>query len=101
MEELETGFAAVASVADNAEELSEQAAVAAAQAKVVVDDLASRSGWLLFDVGGASATRAAFNLDRHWRNARTIASHNPSLYKTQAIGARLVSDAPLPPSALF
>jgi alkylation response protein AidB-like acyl-CoA dehydrogenase len=82
-------------------DLLEQAAVDAAHAKIAVDGLAERSGWELFDVAGASATLASRNLDRHWRNARTIASHNPSIYKTRALGDRLVNDSPLPPSALF
>jgi alkylation response protein AidB-like acyl-CoA dehydrogenase len=83
------------------QELLQQAAVDAARAKIAVDELAQRSGWQIFDVGGASATRAGQNLDRHWRNARTIASHNPSLYKTRAIGDLLVNGRPLPASALF
>ena len=35
---------------------------------------------------GASATDRGLGLDRHWRNARTIASHNPVLYKARNIG---------------
>jgi hypothetical protein len=26
-------------------------------------------------------------LDRHWRNVRTLASHNPPSYKAQGLGA--------------
>src|SRR5690606_4514951 len=36
---------------------------------------------LLFEVGGASASSAARRLDRHWRNARTLASHNPAILR--------------------
>lgn len=75
-----------------------QAALAAAQAKLTVDDLAARAGWLLFDTGGGSATSAALALDRHWRNARTVASHNPRSFKARAIGDFLVNGAPLPRS---
>lgn len=78
-----------------------EAARAAAQAKIVVDDLALRSGSLLFEVGGASATERRYNLDRHWRNARTIASHNPVSYKAQAIGALLVNGTALPIKGFF
>jgi hypothetical protein len=35
----------------------------------------------LFDVGGATALQEDRRLDRHWRNARTLASHNPTIYK--------------------
>ena len=82
-------------------DLLEQARIEAAMAKVAVDELAARSGWEVFDVGGASATRGSLNLDRHWRNARTVASHNPSIYKTRALGDRLVNQRPLPASNLF
>lgn len=81
--------------------LAADAALAAAQAKIVVDDLALRSGSLLFEAGGASATERRYNLDRHWRNARTIASHNPVSYKAQAIGALLVNGTPLPDKGFF
>ncbi|WP_432487264.1 acyl-CoA dehydrogenase family protein [Kineococcus sp. SYSU DK018] len=40
----------------------------------------------LFEVGGASAVDAERGLDRHWRNARTIASHNPAVHRCRAIG---------------
>jgi hypothetical protein len=30
----------------------------------------------LFEAGGASATSRVHNFDRHWRNLRTIFSHN-------------------------
>jgi alkylation response protein AidB-like acyl-CoA dehydrogenase len=77
------------------------AALAAAKAKVAVDEIALRSGALIFDVGGGSATKREANLDRHWRNVRTIASHNPDLYKTRAVGDFLLNDTPLPISNLF
>src|SRR5690606_21607377 len=40
----------------------------------------------LFEVGGASAVGAGHALDRHWRNVRTIASHNPVIQRTRALG---------------
>lgn len=40
----------------------------------------------LFELGGASATARGAALDRHWRNARTVASHNPIVYKRRQIG---------------
>jgi hypothetical protein len=35
--------------------------------------------------------RAGVHLDRHWRNARTLASHNPVIYKPRVIGDFLVN----------
>ncbi|MEJ3403271.1 hypothetical protein WDJ51_00865 [Rathayibacter sp. YIM 133350] len=40
----------------------------------------------LFEVGGASAVSRTIGLDRHWRNARTIASHNPAIQRCRALG---------------
>ena len=40
----------------------------------------------LFEVGGASALSTGRALDRHWRNARAIASHNPAILRQQAVG---------------
>ena len=45
----------------------------------------------LFEVGGASATSTGRALDRHWRNARTLASHNPVIYQERAVGDRLLN----------
>ena len=49
----------------------------------------------LFEVGGASATSRGRALDRHWRNARTLASHNPVIYQERAIGDRLLNGTDL------
>ncbi|MGW4369521.1 acyl-CoA dehydrogenase family protein [Nocardia takedensis] len=50
-----------------------------------------------FDAGGSSTVRASTHLDRHWRNARTLASHNPVVYKPRVIGNFLVNGvAPVP-----
>jgi alkylation response protein AidB-like acyl-CoA dehydrogenase len=39
-----------------------------------------------FDALGASATQKGLALDRYWRNARTLSSHNPRIYKHRIIG---------------
>jgi alkylation response protein AidB-like acyl-CoA dehydrogenase len=82
-------------------DLALNASLRASQAKVAVDELALRAGWQVFDVGGASATKRVDNLDRHWRNARTITSHNPTVYKARAIGDHFINGAPLPSSWFF
>ncbi|MGY3534040.1 acyl-CoA dehydrogenase family protein [Bradyrhizobium sp. USDA 4452] len=78
-----------------------RAALLSAKAKIVADELAIRSGSLLFDVGGASATKKATNFDRHWRNARTLASHNPNTFKARSIGQYEISGTPLPAKGFF
>ncbi|MBD2341582.1 acyl-CoA dehydrogenase [Calothrix sp. FACHB-156] len=75
--------------------------LSAAKAKLIVDDLALRSATLLFEVGGASTTKKSSNLDRHWRNARTLASHNPGHFKARAIGDYEINGTPLPQRGFF
>lgn len=57
-----------------------------AQAQVVIADLVLRATSDLFNALSASATSTGKALDRHWRNARTAASHNPLIYKERIIG---------------
>jgi alkylation response protein AidB-like acyl-CoA dehydrogenase len=77
------------------------AALRSAKAKVVIDQLALQGATRIFDVGGASAAKQAAQLDRHWRNVRTIASHNPGLYKARVLGNHALNGAPLPGAAFF
>jgi alkylation response protein AidB-like acyl-CoA dehydrogenase len=87
--------------APGATEAAHRAALLSAKAKIIADDVAIRSGGLLFDVGGASATKKATNFDRHWRNARTLSSHNPTTYKARSIGQHVISGTPLPAKGFF
>ena len=87
--------------APDATEAAHKAALVSAKAKIVADDFAIRAGSLLFDVGGASATKKATNFDRHWRNARTLSSHNPTTYKARSIGQHVISGTPLPAKGFF
>ncbi len=61
-------------------------AVTVAKAQLVAERLTISAAERLFDTGGASATARALNLDRHWRNARTVATHSPLAYKAYAAG---------------
>ena len=69
--------------------------------KVHLDRASLEAASELFDVGGASASSRARNLDRHWRNLRTITLHNPASYKAAAIGRHLVTGEPLPVNGYF
>jgi alkylation response protein AidB-like acyl-CoA dehydrogenase len=82
-------------------EAAEAAQLAAAEAKIGVDGFSYATATKLFDVGGASATQAAYNLDRHWRNARTISTHNPTFLKASAVGDHIVNGASFPANAYF
>ncbi len=71
--------------------LLEEAEIAVYQAQVLATDAVPDAATRLFEVGGASATERTRALDRHWRNARTVASHNPAVFKARTIGAWEVS----------
>jgi alkylation response protein AidB-like acyl-CoA dehydrogenase len=83
------------------DEAAEDAAVAIAELEVsqsltVVSDLILGATTLLFDALGASATSRRHGLDRHWRNARTLTSHNPRIYKDRIVGDFAVNGTPPP-----
>ncbi|MET9026656.1 acyl-CoA dehydrogenase family protein [Nocardia sp. NPDC004168] len=82
-------------------DLEHDAAVLAAKAKVAIEEPALRAAGRIFDAGGASATRASAQYDRHWRNLRTLFSHNPAVYKARALGDLLVNGTPLPEAGHF
>lgn len=82
-------------------DIAHRGSVMAAQAKVIVDELAPRAATLLFDVGGSSAIKRSADLDRHWRNIRTLSSHNPTAYKARALGDYLVNGENLPINGFF
>jgi alkylation response protein AidB-like acyl-CoA dehydrogenase len=82
-------------------ETAEAAQLAAAEAKIAVDSFSYATAAKLFDVGGASATQSIYNLDRHWRNVRTISTHNPTFLKASAVGDHLANGASFPANAYF
>ncbi|BBQ02121.1 acyl-CoA dehydrogenase (plasmid) [Burkholderia sp. SFA1] len=75
-----------------ADELVLQGALATARTQIVVGKLALQAGERLFDAGGASATSRKHNFDRHWRNLRTIFSHNPLHHKAKVVGDYVLND---------
>ncbi|WP_460774709.1 acyl-CoA dehydrogenase family protein [Microbacterium sp. GXF7504] len=75
-----------------AREAAGLAEIRAAQAQVFVTAEVQRLTSRLFDALGASATARGAGLDRHWRNARTVSSHNPVLFKQRWIGAWELND---------
>jgi alkylation response protein AidB-like acyl-CoA dehydrogenase len=74
----------------------EAAEIESAAAQVVVTELVLKATSDLFDTLGASATARSEGLDRHWRNARTVSSHNPRILKSRVLGAHVVNGTPPP-----
>jgi alkylation response protein AidB-like acyl-CoA dehydrogenase len=63
-----------------------RAAVSVYEAQITVAEAALQASTLLFDALGSSGVQRAAALDRHWRNARTLVSHNPRVYKERVVG---------------
>ena len=72
-----------------------EAEEAAFKAQQIVIDQTLEAANLLFEVGGASATSQTRNLDRHWRNARVLSSHNPAAQRRRELGDLALNDTPL------
>ncbi|MDC4876226.1 monooxygenase [Acinetobacter baumannii] len=62
------------------------AEIESAQGQVVIADLVLDLTSKLFNALSASAASREKALDRFWRNARTVSSHNPLIYKEKVIG---------------
>jgi alkylation response protein AidB-like acyl-CoA dehydrogenase len=67
------------------------AEVAVSQAQLVIIAAALQANTAVFDALGASGVSEELLLDRHWRNARTLASHNPRVYKARILGDWLIN----------
>ncbi|MGW4965648.1 acyl-CoA dehydrogenase family protein [Nonomuraea sp. NPDC004186] len=78
-----------------------EAAVTVAQTGVIAIDSALRAAELLFDVAGGSITNRDLGFDRHWRNARTVANHNPRQWKAAVAGAYHLTGEDPPTTGLF
>ncbi len=73
---------------DSAEEhaVNVAAELESAKAQIAVAELILPATTNLFNALGASGVSERKLLDRHWRNARTAASHNPLIYKERIVG---------------
>jgi SfnB family sulfur acquisition oxidoreductase len=68
------------------EETVARVSTAVAEAKVLTTEIAILSANKLFELAGTQSTLRKYNLDRHWRNARTHTLHDPVRWKYYAIG---------------
>lgn len=75
--------------ADDAANIEAELQSGAAQSAAI--DLALRAISDVFNALGASSSDVSLALDRHWRNARTAASHNPVIYKERILGDNTVN----------
>jgi SfnB family sulfur acquisition oxidoreductase len=70
--------------------------IAVAEAKAFASEVAVEVASDLFALSGASAADERHDLSRHWRNARTHASHDPVDWKYHHVGNYLVNEIPPP-----
>jgi SfnB family sulfur acquisition oxidoreductase len=70
--------------------------VAVAEAKAFASEVAVEVASDLFALSGASAADQRYDLSRHWRNARTHASHDPVDWKYHHVGNYLLNNVPPP-----
>lgn len=78
------------------EETVAAATVATAEAKVLTTEIAILAGNKLFELAGTRSTLQEFNLDRHWRNARTHTLHDPVRWKYYHVGNYYLNGTPPP-----
>ncbi|WBT10141.1 acyl-CoA dehydrogenase family protein [Corynebacterium sp. SCR221107] len=69
-----------------AEDIYARVELEAFRAQLVIAPAILEAATHAFEVGGASATLKSTALDRHWRNARVLANHNPLIYRARLIG---------------
>lgn len=73
-------------VANPNEDTVAAASIAVAEAKVLTTEAAILATNKLFELAGTRSTLEEYNLDRHWRNARTHTLHDPVRWKFNIIG---------------
>lgn len=71
---------------DDADQVNAVADLEINQSVTVVSNLILDATTVLFDALGSSAIKRGNDLDRYWRNARTLTSHNPRIYRERLVG---------------
>ncbi|NMY70920.1 SfnB family sulfur acquisition oxidoreductase [Pseudomonas sp. WS 5414] len=78
-------------LASPSEDSVAHASLVVAQAKVLSAESALLAASKLFELAGTRSVSAKYNLDRHWRNARTHTLHDPARWKYHLIGNFLLN----------
>lgn len=88
---MDTTCSEILAKSSRVDELLAAGSIEIAKLQVASTEPAIRAAEQLFETGGASATSRKLNFDRHWRNIRTIQSHNPIAHKKRVIGDYIVN----------
>ena len=67
-------------------ELLARAEIDVYRGQILATDEVPAAAARMFEIGGASATARTAALDRHFRNSRVVASHNPAIFKARTVG---------------
>jgi SfnB family sulfur acquisition oxidoreductase len=78
-------------------EAAARGSLAVASAKAFASEVAVEVSSELFQMAGTSSTATKYDLDRHWRNARTHSVHDPLDWKYHHVAAFALADV-LPPN---
>lgn len=81
---------------DDVSALARIALAARANSQVVALDVTSS----VYDISGTAATANTVGFDRHWRDVRTFAQHDPIAYVHKSIGANFLTGSPIGVPAL-
>lgn len=85
---------AIDEVVDDAAVDGTRSWIGVAEAQLVITQSVLAATTAVFDALGASGVSGGIALDRHWRNARTLASHNPRVARARIVGDWLVNGTP-------
>jgi len=77
-------------------EAAARGSLAVAGAKAFASEVAVEVAGELFQLAGTSSTASKYDLDRHWRNARTHSVHDPLDWKYHHIAAHALADVTPP-----
>ena len=80
------GYFVDRALASPTEQTVADASVAVAEAKAMSAEASILATNKLFELAGTRSTLDEYNLDRHWRNARTHTLHDPVRWKYHSIG---------------
>jgi SfnB family sulfur acquisition oxidoreductase len=80
------GHAIDHAIANTTAETVATAQIVTAESKILSTEVAIAATNKLFELAGTRSTLAEYNLDRHWRNARTHTLHDPVRWKYAILG---------------
>lgn len=82
--------------ADAEERANQRAELESAEGQIVLTPLSLEATSTVLNALSASAVSETKRLDRFWRNARAVSSHNPVIFKQRIVGDWAINGTPVP-----